>query len=377
MIGKFHDCHPSVKRLKFHLEGEHYVVINEDLLMQESYVQHRLDTPAKSQFLAWMTANAVERDSFIRFIHELNEGDPDRYPKYNKDIDHRNDYYKACSIEYRLEFYTDRLEKFIKNYNKENSKSRCVSISFDKKFRLDCPYYKPYREEFRKQRNQTLYDPVDADIGDPHTHNEHMALQSNQNVQPPVLTINDDGTRISLNPDKEEMKENYTTTKVMSCVYDSPEINKATILSYSQHETADNTIQDVPDMNMNMTYSKFSRYNRWVASSKTWTRYSNNSRHSSIPRLAYAHIKQQELYYLRRLLIEKKGCWSYDDVRKHDDKLYDTYHETADAMGLLKDDDDLFKCMEEAVHKETSRDQIMNLFVIILTSYHPNRSSEM
>ena len=126
-----------------------------------------------------------------------------------------------------------------------------------------------------------------------------------------------------------------------------------------------------------MTYSKFSRYNRWAQNQKMWSRYCNNVRHSSIPRLAYAHIKQQELYYLRRLLLEKKGCLSHEDIHKHEGKEYDMYHATADAMCLLKDDDDLIKCMEEAVERETSKERIMTLFVIILTSYHPSRSSEM
>ena len=91
----------------------------------------------------------------------------------------------------------------------------------------------------------------------------------------------------------------------------------------------------------------------------------------------YAHIKQQELYYLRRLLFERKGCWSYKDIRKYNNVEYATYHAAADAIGLLKHDNDLFKCMEEAVQNETSIDRIMTLFVIILTSYHPNRSNEM
>ena len=50
----------------------------------------------------------------------------------------------------------------------------------------------------------------------------------------------------------------------------------------------------------------------------------------------------------------EKGCWTYEDIRTYNDKEYDTYHATTDAMSILKDDNYLFKYMDEAVERETS-----------------------
>ena len=104
-------------------------------------------------------------------------------------------------------------------------------------------------------------------------------------------------------------------------------------------------LQGVSSMNMELSFSDFSRYNSWIQKDKEWKRYKNHSSATSIPRLAFAHIKSKERYYLRCLLLEKKGCYSFDDIRTHDDKKYRTFHETADAMRLLNDDEELFKYM--------------------------------
>lgn len=110
---------------------------------------------------------------------------------------------------------------------------------------------------------------------------------------------------------------------------------------------------------------------------RSWERYKNHSRATSVPRLAFAHIKSKERYYLRCLLLEKKGCYNFQDIRTHDHREYTSFHETADVMRLLNDDEELFKCMREAVYNDTSKHRIMDLFVLILTSYHPDRSLEM
>ena len=248
MIGKFHDRYLTVKRLKFHLKGEHYVMIDEDLLAQGSYVRHRLDTPAKSQFLAWMEANTVEHDAFIKFIHELHQGNPERYPKFEKDIDPRDDYYRACRIEYRLEMYTGKLLKFIKNYKKENPKGRCAGLSYKKNIRLDNSYYRPYREELRALEMKELIDDDDKEdanhskyivseimksttvtnANEEPNKNERTASQTLQRDKSRLPDIYNCKTQIPLNREKEEMKENYTTADTMQCVSDDRRSDKDT-----------------------------------------------------------------------------------------------------------------------------------------------------
>ena len=56
-----------------------------------------------------------------------------------------------------------------------------------------------------------------------------------------------------------------------------------------------------------------------------------------------------ERYALRLLLLHRKGATSFEDLRTVDGELHHTFKDAAKAIGILDDDAELVRCLEEAV----------------------------
>ncbi|XP_024523662.1 uncharacterized protein LOC9648472 [Selaginella moellendorffii] len=56
-----------------------------------------------------------------------------------------------------------------------------------------------------------------------------------------------------------------------------------------------------------------------------------------------------ERFYLRMILLYKKGATSFSDLKVLNGVAYDTYRSTAQEMGLLQDDCEWEKCLEESL----------------------------
>ncbi|KAL7525837.1 hypothetical protein ACHAWF_001527 [Thalassiosira exigua] len=67
-----------------------------------------------------------------------------------------------------------------------------------------------------------------------------------------------------------------------------------------------------------------------------------------IGRLYSIHPTQVQLYALRLLLNHVKGPRSFDDIRKVDGKLHDSFQSAAIALDLVKDDKMWIEGMKEA-----------------------------
>ncbi|XP_057426233.1 uncharacterized protein LOC130719634 [Lotus japonicus] len=72
-----------------------------------------------------------------------------------------------------------------------------------------------------------------------------------------------------------------------------------------------------------------------------------------------------ELYYLRLLLSYQRGCSSYEDLKSHKNQTYETFRDTCDAMGLLKDDREFIDGIHD-VATRSSGAYVRNLFVTYL-----------
>lgn len=121
--------------------------------------------------------------------------------------------------------------------------------------------------------------------------------------------------------------------------------------------------RDPHKMNIELSYCDFSRYNRFDPKEKKWKRYYLNRKMTNVPRLYYAYLQQGEHYYLRTLLLVKCGCTSYEDIRTIDGQEHSTFYDACKALGLLKDDEEYFRCMREAVETHTPG-QLISMFVI-------------
>ena len=62
-----------------------------------------------------------------------------------------------------------------------------------------------------------------------------------------------------------------------------------------------------------------------------------------------------------RLLLHHKAARSFEELRTHDDIIYETFQDAAPAMGIIKHDDEYKICLEEAVIFNTGRQLLHQL----------------
>ncbi|PIA42210.1 hypothetical protein AQUCO_02100228v1 [Aquilegia coerulea] len=106
------------------------------------------------------------------------------------------------------------------------------------------------------------------------------------------------------------------------------------------------------------TYQEFPEHFRWNKDKKEWTPRLTSA--LSIGRMYFANPNSGERFYLRLLLTVVKGPSSFESLYRVDDIEYKTYREACIARGLLEDDNEWDKCLEEAVIMKTGRITMVN-----------------
>jgi len=100
---------------------------------------------------------------------------------------------------------------------------------------------------------------------------------------------------------------------------------------------------------LDVTYLDSPVVARWDASKKAWLERSNNKKFPQIGRIYHVSPSNQELFCLRTLLCRVKGAASFEELRTVDGELHPTFKAACIAMGMLEDDGEWTRCMEEAV----------------------------
>ncbi|PIA53922.1 hypothetical protein AQUCO_00900472v1 [Aquilegia coerulea] len=118
------------------------------------------------------------------------------------------------------------------------------------------------------------------------------------------------------------------------------------------------------------TYQQFPEQFRWCKDNKKWTPRVTSA--FSIGRMHFANPNSGERFYLRLLLTVVKGPSSFESLYSVDGIEHKTYRETCIARGLLENDNEWDKCLEEAVIIKTGH-QVRRLFCLILTECNPSR----
>ena len=81
-----------------------------------------------------------------------------------------------------------------------------------------------------------------------------------------------------------------------------------------------------------------------------------------------------ELWYFRMLLLHKTPT-SYDNLRVHEGVSYNSYQETAKAMGLLDNYNEAYYVFQEAVELEhQSPSNLRTLFVMLTMQSWPTQT---
>lgn len=90
-----------------------------------------------------------------------------------------------------------------------------------------------------------------------------------------------------------------------------------------------------------------------------------------VTRVDYASPRDGERFYIRLLLGHVKGCTSWNDLRTVSGKLYKTYREAANTLGLLESDAHFDKCLGEAALWMTGSG-LRELFSMIMVHNEPS-----
>ncbi|KAL7491042.1 hypothetical protein ACHAWT_000513 [Skeletonema menzelii] len=106
----------------------------------------------------------------------------------------------------------------------------------------------------------------------------------------------------------------------------------------------------------------------WNAKKKCWAkrkRGKDGDCQQMIGRVYTVHPTEIERYSLRLLLNHVKGKESFEDLRTVDNKVFPTFHATAVALNLVKNDKIWIECMKEANDTQTNINLLRRLFVTI------------
>jgi hypothetical protein len=115
---------------------------------------------------------------------------------------------------------------------------------------------------------------------------------------------------------------------------------------------------------LQLSYLNFVR--RWTFNAKAW-QIRKKLKDRNIGRLYMVSPREGERYYLRSLLTVRIGCTSWHELLQGPDgSPYRTFKSAALAWGLLADDTEWSKCLEEAALVRGGC-QLRELFILLLT----------
>ena len=123
-----------------------------------------------------------------------------------------------------------------------------------------------------------------------------------------------------------------------------------------------------------LLYTEFPLYFTWIQSTRKWQR--RKKTQFAISRIFSTTIKHGELHYLRRLLNIVRGPLSFEDLRTVKGVVFPTFKDACVERGLLKDDKEWIRCLDEAKQFQSGK-QLRNLFAIILTHCEPTNAKQI
>lgn len=145
---------------------------------------------------------------------------------------------------------------------------------------------------------------------------------------------------------------------------------KTTLTQWMAHN------RSYPTESPDVTYSDFPAKHTWDVAKKRWAKRKTSA--TAIGRMYFCSPRDGEKYYLRLLLNHVPGAKSYADLRTvyrsidgvRTAVIFPTFKDAARDLGLLEDDDEWDRCLEEAA-AEKMPVQLCELFSSILIFNSP------
>ena len=122
-----------------------------------------------------------------------------------------------------------------------------------------------------------------------------------------------------------------------------------------------------------LTYDQVPSHFTWDKKALRWKRRKMGKR---VGRMVFLSPAQGEVYYLRLLLTQLRGCRSFEEMRTFNGVTYETFKETCIARGLLRDDAEYMACLDEAIEYRMPA-QIRQLFTMILLFCEPTQPVDL
>jgi hypothetical protein len=143
-----------------------------------------------------------------------------------------------------------------------------------------------------------------------------------------------------------------------------------------RHENSESTLTAWFKLNTVDAYARNILYHKIpleyrFKSKKSWVRRCSGNDQKVIGRMYMVSPLDGERYYLRLLLLHVKGACNYEDLKAHDTIQYSTFKEACLARGLLEDDQEWYKTMDEAVLIKMPK-QLRELFCTICVFCNPS-----
>ena len=121
-------------------------------------------------------------------------------------------------------------------------------------------------------------------------------------------------------------------------------------------------------------YTEIPKHYIWK--NKRWVKRKNKVGSQIISRIYSVTPKQRERFYLRMLLLHVRGARSFTELKTYNDVRYDTYEQVCREKGLLNNDLEWQRTLEEACVRASPR-QIRHLFVSILGTCFPDNAIDL
>jgi hypothetical protein len=118
-------------------------------------------------------------------------------------------------------------------------------------------------------------------------------------------------------------------------------------------------------------YQNFPQHFVYVKTQKQWKVRERHKESPPIGRMYFATPSAGERFYLRTLLTVVKGPTSFEDLRTFEGERYETFREACLARGLLENDNEWIKCLQEAGDMQTGS-ALRSLFATILLHCNPS-----
>ncbi len=119
-----------------------------------------------------------------------------------------------------------------------------------------------------------------------------------------------------------------------------------------------------------LLYYQYAEYYAWSNVTNEWVRRTTKCKAPTIGRIQLTNVNERVRHFMRLLLLTTPGAISWKDLKTVNGTEYETYIEACKEKGLLENDQEHWRCLEEACAFKNAR-ALRTLFVTLLMWSQP------